>query len=59
MYRLNKNDYQNLLRNAITMNGTGNSFVSFKDREESFIDHPTKRLINQFKNEIGRIMKRF
>ena len=89
MYRLNKNNYQNLLRNAITttykkankntgtkinkegikfakhadildkieINGTGNSFVTLKDHKKNFTNHPTTRLINPSKNEIGRISK--
>ena len=89
MYRLHKNDYQNLLRNAITtsykkanknigtkinkegikfakqanildkieINGTGNSFITLKDHKENFTNHPTTRLINPSKNEIGRISK--
>ena len=89
MYRLHKNDYQNLLRNAITtsykkanknigtkinkegikfakqanildkieINGTGNSFITLKDHKENFTNHPTTRLINSSKNEIGRISK--
>ena len=89
MYRLHKNDYQNLLRNAITasyqkanknigtknnkegikfakqanildkieINGTGNSFITLKDHKENFTNHPTRRLINPSKNEIGRIRK--
>ena len=89
MCRLNKNDYQNLWRNAITtrykkvnksigtkinkerikfakqadildkieINGTGNSFITLKDHKENFTNHPTTRLINPSKNEIGRISK--
>ena len=89
MCRLNKNNYQNLLRNAITtrykkvnksigtkinkerikfakqadildkieINGTGNSFITLKDHKENFTNHPTTRLINPSKNEIGRISK--
>ena len=89
LYRLNQNDYQILLRNAITttykkankniatkinkegikfakqagildkieINGTCNSFVTLKDRKENFTIHPTTRLINPSKNEIGRISK--
>ena len=89
MYRLNKNDYRNLLRNAITItykeanksigtkinkegikfakqadildkieiNSTGNSFVTLNDHKENFTNHPTTRLINPSKNEIGRISK--
>ena len=91
MYRLNKNNYQNLLRNAIRttykkasksigtkinqegiqfakqadildkieMNSTGNYFVPLKDNKENFMNHPTTRLINPSKNEIGRISKHF
>ena len=83
MCRLNKNNYQNISRNAITiaykkankikinkgvkfakqadvldkieMNGTGNSFVTLKDRKENFMSHSTIRPINPSKNEIGRI----
>ena len=88
MYRLNKNEYENLLKNAITttiianknigtiinkegikfakqtdildkteINGTGNSFVTLKDHKENFTNHPTTRLLNPSKNEIGRISK--
>ena len=89
MYRLNKNDYQNLLKNGTTttykkvsknigtiinkegikfakqadmldnieINGTGNSFVPLKDHKENLTNHPTTRLINPSKNEIGRISK--
>ena len=89
MYRLHKNNYQNLLRNATTtsykkanknigtkinkedikftkqanildkieINGTGNSFITLKDHKENFTNHPTTRLINPSKNEIGRISK--
>ena len=89
MDRLNKSDYQNLLRNAITatykkanknigtktnkegikfakqadildkiaINGTGNFFITLKDHKENFTNHPTTRLINPSKNEIGRISK--
>ena len=84
MCRLNKNNNQNISRNAITitykkanktkinkegfkfakqadvldkieMNGTGNSFVTLKDRKENFMNHSTTRPINPSKNEIGRI----
>ena len=39
------------------INGTGNSFVTLKDHKENFTNHPTTRLINPSKNEIGRISK--
>ena len=37
------------------INGTGNTFVTLKDHKENFTNHPTTRLINTSKNEIGRI----
>ena len=86
---MNKNNYLNLLRNAITatykkanknigtkinkegikfvkqevildkieINSTCDSFITLKDHKENFTNHPTTRLINQFKNEIVRISK--
>ena len=41
----------------IEINGTGNSFITLKDHKENFTNHPTRRLINPSKNEIGRIRK--
>ena len=41
----------------IEINGTGNSFITLKDHKENFTNHPTTRLINPSKNEIGRISK--
>ena len=41
----------------IEINGTGNSFVTLKDHKENFTNHPTIRLMNPSKNEIGRISK--
>ena len=41
----------------IEINGTGNSFITLKDHKENFTNHPTRRLINPSKNEIGRISK--
>ena len=35
----------------------GNSFVTLKDHKENFTNHPTTRLIDPSKNEIGRISK--
>ena len=37
--------------------GTGNCFITLKDHKTNFINHPTTRLINPTKNEIGRISK--
>ena len=37
--------------------GTGNCFITLKDHKTNFINHPTTRLINPAKNEIGRISK--
>ena len=41
----------------IEINATGNSFITLKDHQEKFNHHPMTRLINPFKNEIGRINK--
>ena len=35
----------------------GNSFITIKDNKENFDNHPTVRLINPAKNELGRISK--
>ena len=35
----------------------GNSFITIKDHEENFHNHPTVPLINPAKNELGRISK--
>ena len=43
--------------NKIEINGTSTSFITLKDHKENFTNHPTTRLINPFKNEIGRISK--
>ena len=37
------------------MNGTRSSFVTLKDQKEIIMNHPTARLKNPSKNEIGRI----
>ena len=47
---------ENILK-KIEINGTGTSFITLKDHKENFTNHPTTRLINPFKNEIGRISK--
>ena len=41
----------------IEINGTSNCFTTLKDHKENFVIHPTTRLINPAKNEIGRISK--
>ena len=41
----------------IEINTTGISFITLKDHKENFIDHPTVRLTNPPKNEMGRISK--
>ena len=38
-------------------NEEGNSFITIKDHKENFDNHPTVRLINLAKNELGRIRK--
>ena len=38
-------------------NEEGNSFITIKDHKENFDNHPTVRLINPTKNELGRISK--
>ena len=38
-------------------NEEGNSFITIKDHKENFVNHPTVRLINPAKNELGRISK--
>ena len=41
----------------IDKNGTFNSCVTLKKHKENFINHPTTRPINPFKNETRRISK--
>ena len=38
-------------------NEDGNSFITIKDHKEYFDNHPTVRLINPAKNELGRTSK--
>ena len=38
-------------------NEDGNRFITIKDHNENFDNHPTVRLINPAKNELGRISK--
>ena len=88
MYRLSKEEYSNLLQNAITSNykktdkhaathiskegvkhakeanidrvenhSTDNSFITWKDHKDNFLNRPTTRLLNPGKSEIGRISK--
>ena len=72
MYRLEKEEYHRLLQNAVTTTykksnketerkinceGTASCFITLKDHKVNFLNHPTTRLINPAKNEIGRISK--
>ena len=89
MYRLTKEEYNNLKKNAITStykkasgkikekieksgkkfatdkgvldkigkNGDSECFITLKDHKPNFDNHPTTRLINPSKNEIGRLSK--
>ena len=41
----------------VEVNGTANFFITLKDHKANFLNHPTKRLNNPAKNEIGRISK--
>ena len=41
----------------IEINGTSNCFITLEDHRENFVNHPTTRLINSTKNEIGKISK--
>ena len=41
----------------LEVNGTANCFITLKDHKVNFLNHPTTRLINLAKNEIGRISK--
>ena len=41
----------------VEVNGTANCFITLKDHKANFLNHPTTRLINPAKNEIGRISK--
>ena len=43
--------------NRLEINGENNSFITLKDHKENFNNHPTVRLINLAKNELGRISK--
>ena len=58
--RINKTGI-NLMRDKvikrIETNEEGNSFITIKDYKENFDNHPTVRLINPAKNELGRISK--
>ena len=38
-------------------NQEGNNFITIKDHKENSNNHPTVRLINTTKNELGRISK--
>jgi len=41
----------------MSVNAETNSFITLKDHKENFENHPTTRLINPAKNEVGRISK--
>ena len=41
----------------LEFNEESNCFFTLKDHKENFLNNPTVRLINQAKNEIGRISK--
>ena len=41
----------------VEVNGTANCCITLKDHKANFLNHPTTRLINPAKNEIGRISK--
>ena len=41
----------------IEINGASNCFITLKDYKENFFNHPTTRLINPAKDQIGRISK--
>ena len=41
----------------IEIGSTNNCFITLKDLKENFVNHPTTRLINPAKNEIGTISK--
>ena len=43
------------IQDKVEMNGTSNCFITLKDHKVNFLNHPTARLINPAKNEIGRI----
>ena len=48
--------YKEVIKRMET-NEEGNSFITIKDHKENFDNHPTVRLINPAKNELGRISK--
>ena len=53
---------KNLMKNQevikrMQINEESNSFITLKDHKENFENHPTVRLINPAKNELGRISK--
>ena len=45
------------VRKRMETNEESNSFITIKDYKENFDNHPTVRLINPAKNELGRISK--
>ena len=45
------------IHDKVEVNGTAICFATLKDHKANFLNHPTRRLINPAKNEIGRISK--
>ena len=45
---------QKNIHDKVEVNGTANCFITLKDHKANFSNHPTTRLINPAKNEIGR-----
>ena len=41
----------------LQINSTNNCFITLKDHKENLENHPTVRLINPAKNELGRLSK--
>ena len=41
----------------VEVNGTGNCFITFKDRKTNFINDSITRLVNPAKNKIKRVSK--
>ena len=51
-----KKSFDNII-DRMDVNAETNCFITIKDHEENFLNHPKVRLINPAKNEIGRISK--
>ena len=51
---MNKEDMKRAdIFDRIEINGTSNCFITLEDHRENFVNHPTTRLMNPAKNEIG------